>query len=66
MSETSTDGKTVDPYVGEIRNGIWFEADRGLYHVVVNGNQAGLWTKWRWARRDLRYHLAREAAEGNA
>jgi hypothetical protein len=28
-----------------------------VWRVVVNGHQVGIWTKPRWARRDLRWHL---------
>ena len=34
---------------------IW--AAHGRYHVMVNGHQVGVWTKRRWAERDLREQL---------
>lgn len=38
----------------------WFgEQYRQVWRVIVNGREVGLWSKPRWARQDLRYHLRR-------
>jgi hypothetical protein len=36
----------------------WFGGEyTQVWRVVVDGHRAGIWTKPRWARRDLRWHL---------
>jgi hypothetical protein len=47
----------------------WFDGPEGreyrnVWRVFIDGNQAGIWTRRRWAKRDLRRHLrdARRAA----
>jgi hypothetical protein len=47
---------------GVLRSRSWHIADGErepwiVYRVIVDGRQVGLWTKRRWARRDLRQHL---------
>jgi hypothetical protein len=34
-----------------------------MHYVVIDGHQAGIWSKLRWARQDLRGHLRRRKLE---
>jgi hypothetical protein len=43
--------------IQQLANGVWYDAERGLYHVLVDGHQAGLFSKWRWAKRELRWQM---------
>jgi hypothetical protein len=53
MRDIGFDGGFED---SELPDGIWQCAD-GRYRVIVGGHQVGLWTKKRWAKKDLRGEL---------